>query len=118
MLPTYYDLEPAYREDDYGPVYLRVKSNDGYFDFTTCSEILLQARNKKNNAIVLEWSFLKGHISLLDDSFIMLHKKSGSRMKMLPGSYKYDLQATIQGSSANNTYMTGKILVVDDVSRS
>ena len=118
MVPTYYDLEPAYKDDAYGPVIIRVKSSVSggtYLDFSDCSEICLQARNKKNKAIVLEWRYSAGQISILDNFYISLHRKTHSEMAMPAGEYIYDLQVTLSGYKT--TYMSGKIKVFEDVTR-
>jgi hypothetical protein len=118
MIPSYYDLEPAYRDDDYGPVFIRVQDHDSpgqYLDFSLCSDITLQVRNKKNKALVLKWSFSAGEISIADDFFIMLAKKSHVEMAMPGGEYIYDLQVVLNGSHI--TYMVGKLKVFEDITR-
>lgn len=115
-LPTLYNLQDAYRDDDYGPIYIRVRSLDGnYIDFSSSEDIELHVKNKKNGAIVLCWSSDEGSVSFGDNYYLVLSRKPGSLMRMPAGSYVYDLQATIANS--NRTYLRGELNVHEDVTK-
>ena len=115
-LPTPYNLQEAYRDDDYGPIYIRVRGSDGnYIDFSASTHIQLHVKNRKNGAIVLRWALIDGTIDFADNYYIILSRKPGSVMNMPGGRYNYDMQATIGDS--NRTYLRGEFVVHEDITR-
>lgn len=113
MIPTYYNLPDAYRDDDYGPISLRVRNGAYYVDFSSSTKIDLEVRNPKNRSIVVKWSNADGTAYVYNDTQIVLSKKYGNEMLMPPGEYDYDLQVKINDSST--TYLRGKFKVLQDV---
>jgi len=115
MIPNVYDLPNAYRGDSYGPISIIIKDEFGKtLELDDC-RAFLRVRNKKNNALVLEWSSDSG-TAILDpttDTITLLQVES-CFMKMPAGEYLYDLQI-LDINSKRFTPLSGKLQVLSEV---
>jgi hypothetical protein len=112
MTPAIYNLPDAYRGDNYGPIVLKIKDQQGnYVDFTNADSIDLHVLNKKNYATALKWSLGDGSIQAGVDSITLL-EVDGEKMKMPEGTYFYDLEIKNQGNI--KSYLRGTIFILGD----
>lgn len=115
MIPNTYDLPNAYRGDSYGPISIVIKDEFGNtLELDDC-RAFLRVRNKKNNALVLEWSSDNGTATLNPvTDVIILSQVESCFMKMPAGEYLYDLQI-LDINSKRFTPLNGKLKVLPEV---
>jgi|LauGreDrversion4_2_1035121.scaffolds.fasta_scaffold03381_4 hypothetical protein len=125
MTPVKYDLPLAYKGEDYGPIILYPKDENGNYLNLNGRDVIVNVKNKKNCTEILSWSTQYNTVEIRDliidaeESIIgaelVLKKVDGSKMQMPCGSYSYEIK--IVSGNCFSTYFKGKLNVAEKITQ-
>lgn len=114
MIPGTYNLPTGYRGDTYGPIIFSFFNESGSGIPLDGVSGALQIREAEGYAPVIQW-ITSDSSMVITGNVVTLTPKPGECMRVMPGTYAYDLQ--LKSGESTQTLTKGNFVLLGDITQ-